>query len=88
MPEFIDPVFAKTNPKRSFSIIENERFGFVFAKTGSENSGSVLRKLLHISFSLNCPAFVMSQTSRIWPGITIVDILPTNGTVSFYSIYS
>jgi len=31
--EFIDPVFAKTSPKRSFSIIENDRFGLVFAKT-------------------------------------------------------
>ncbi len=33
--EFIDPVFAKTSPKRSFSVIQNEHFGFVFAKTGS-----------------------------------------------------
>ncbi len=28
-------MFAKTSPKRSFAIIENERFGLVFAKTGS-----------------------------------------------------
>ncbi len=35
VPEFIDPVFAKTSPKCSFSVIENERFGLVFAKTGS-----------------------------------------------------
>ncbi len=35
MPEFIDPVFAKTSPKHSFSVIENERFGRVFAKTVS-----------------------------------------------------
>ncbi len=35
MPEFIDPVFTKTSPKRSFSVIQNERFGLVFAKTGS-----------------------------------------------------
>ncbi len=40
MPEFIDPVLAKTSPKRSFSVIENERFGLVFAKTGSINSGT------------------------------------------------
>ncbi len=40
VPEFIDPVFAKTSHKRSFSVIENERFGLVFAKTGSINSGS------------------------------------------------
>jgi hypothetical protein len=35
VPEFIDPVFTKTSPKRSFSVIQNERFGLVFAKTGS-----------------------------------------------------
>ncbi len=35
MPEFIDLVFAKISPKRSFPVIENERFGLVFAKTGS-----------------------------------------------------
>ncbi len=40
MPEFIDPFFAKTSPKRLFSISENERFGLVFAKTGSVNSGT------------------------------------------------
>ncbi len=34
VPEFIDPVFTKTSPKRSFSMNENERFGLVFAKTG------------------------------------------------------
>ncbi len=38
--EFTDPVFAKTSPKRSFSVIENQRFGLVFAKTGSINSGT------------------------------------------------
>ncbi len=32
VPEFIDPVFAKTGPKRSFSMIENELFMLVFAK--------------------------------------------------------
>ncbi len=36
---FIDLVFAKTSPKRSFQIIENERFKLVFAKTGTINSG-------------------------------------------------
>ncbi len=42
MPEFIDPVLAKTSRKRSFSEIKNERFGLVFAKTGSINSGTGL----------------------------------------------
>ncbi len=45
MPEFIDPVFTKTSPKCSFSVKGNERFGLVFAKSGSINSGSVLLRL-------------------------------------------
>jgi hypothetical protein len=40
VPEIIDPVFAKTSPKRSFCITENERFELVFTKTGSINSGT------------------------------------------------
>jgi hypothetical protein len=45
VPEFIDPVFAKSSPKRAFSLIENERFGLVFAKTGSINLGSRVSKI-------------------------------------------
>jgi hypothetical protein len=41
VPEFIDPIFTKTSPKRSFSVILNERFGLIFAKTGSIISGTV-----------------------------------------------
>ncbi len=37
--EFIDPVFA-ASPKHSFSMLENERFTLVFAKTVSINSGT------------------------------------------------
>jgi hypothetical protein len=33
LPEIIDPVFAKTSPKRSFLMTEYERFGLVFTKT-------------------------------------------------------
>jgi hypothetical protein len=40
VPEIIDPVFAKTSPERSLCMNENERFGLVFAKTGSINSGT------------------------------------------------
>jgi hypothetical protein len=40
LPEFIDLVFAKTSTKRSFTVIENKRFGLVFAKTGSIKSGT------------------------------------------------
>jgi hypothetical protein len=31
----LDPVFAKSSPQRLFSVTVNERFGLVFAKTGS-----------------------------------------------------
>jgi hypothetical protein len=40
-PEFIDQVFAKASPKRSFSVVENERFG-LFRGNGSINSGTVV----------------------------------------------
>jgi hypothetical protein len=40
VPKFLSPVFAKTSPKRSFSMIDYERFGLNFAKTGSINSGT------------------------------------------------
>jgi hypothetical protein len=44
VPELIDPVFAKASPKRLFSIIGNERFELVFAKTWSKNSGTDVHK--------------------------------------------
>jgi hypothetical protein len=40
VPEFIDPVFAKTSPKRSFSLNRKRAFWLVFAKTGSIISGT------------------------------------------------
>ncbi len=42
MPEFIDPAFTKTSPKRSFSLNRKRAFWLVFAKTGSIISGTVL----------------------------------------------
>jgi hypothetical protein len=50
VPEIIDLVFAKTSPKRSFSMTEYERIGLVFTKTGSINSGTVfaLRRCLSV----------------------------------------
>jgi hypothetical protein len=40
VPEFIDPRFREN--KRSYSVIESERFELVFAKTGSIISGTSL----------------------------------------------
>jgi hypothetical protein len=51
VPEIIDLVFAKTSPKRSFCMTENERFGLVFVKTGSINSGTGCR-------DIDCPKTV------------------------------
>jgi hypothetical protein len=34
-PNLKTRVFVKTSPKCSYSVIENEHFGLVFAKTGS-----------------------------------------------------
>ncbi len=40
VPEIIDPVFAKTSQNARFLLSENERFGLVFVKTRSINSGT------------------------------------------------
>jgi hypothetical protein len=40
VPEFIEPVFTKTSPKRSFSLNRKRAFWLVFAKTGSIISGT------------------------------------------------
>ncbi len=78
VPEFKDPVFAKTSPKRSFSMTENERFGLVFRKTGSINSGtgdffqhiknSCPRptKFTHLIWLFNATGFFILPT-LMWP---------------------
>ncbi len=43
VPEIIDPVFAKTSQNARFLLSENERFGLVFVKTGSINSGTGIK---------------------------------------------
>jgi hypothetical protein len=52
MPEIIDPVFAKTSQNARFLLGENERFGLVFVKTGSINSGTSLFKVFKVDPSL------------------------------------
>jgi hypothetical protein len=42
VPEIIDPVFTKTSQNARILLSENERFGLVFVKTGSINSGTVV----------------------------------------------
>ncbi len=45
VPEIIDPVFAKTSQNARFLLSENERFGLVFVKTGSINSGTAVQEV-------------------------------------------
>ncbi len=40
VPKIIDLVFTKTSQNARFLLSENERFGLVFVKTGSINSGN------------------------------------------------
>ncbi len=42
VPEIIDPVYAKTSQNARFLLSENDRFGLVFVKTGSINSGTAI----------------------------------------------
>jgi hypothetical protein len=65
VPEFIDPVFTKTSPKRSFSVIQNERFGLVFAKTGSILSGTG-DLYFQIRTSVMVLEFVILYIFEIW----------------------
>jgi hypothetical protein len=51
VPEIIDLVFAKTSPKRSFSMTEYERFGLVFTKTRVYKFGHRKRRKLQIKKS-------------------------------------
>ncbi len=57
VPEIIDPVFTKTSQNARFLLSENERFGLVFVKTGSINSGTAVHrspnKLWRFNFIFN-----------------------------------
>ncbi len=73
VPEFIDPVFTKTSPKRSFSLNRKRAFWLVFAKTGSIISGtgmssfifkkfvSASRKLLDVLKNYDCLKFALYE---------------------------
>jgi hypothetical protein len=52
---------AKTSAKRSFSIIENERFGLVFAKTGSINLATGVLKIVWSPSRSNLPNQIKIQ---------------------------
>ncbi len=65
VPEIIDPVFAKTSQNARFLLSENERFGLVFVKTGSINSGTgfEISKILLKNFYLRVSC-LMRESSR------------------------
>ncbi len=63
VPEIIDPVFAETSPKRSFSMTEYERFGLVFKKMRVYKFG-------HCTHWLRLPQPPpLSPSPRIWAHI-------------------
>jgi hypothetical protein len=63
VPEIIDPVFAKTSQNARFLLSENERFGLVFVKTGSINSGTGGNAKGLISFALERSAGMVLKCS-------------------------
>jgi hypothetical protein len=81
VPEFIDPVFAKISPKRSFLVIENERFGHVFAKTGSVNSGtdaeliSFRLSYTHIGSFMSLLAYAVLQLFCSFKSCKVINIV-------------
>jgi hypothetical protein len=88
VPEFIDPVFVKTSPKRSFSVIQNERFGLVFVKTGSIISGTVVQHTITCTREYECLMYGEYLYDRYciilcWPLISIN--LTTKAIHAFFS---
>ncbi len=51
VPEIIEPVFTKTSQNARFLLSENERFGLVFVKTGSINSGTAKCRTGHFRYN-------------------------------------
>ncbi len=80
MPEFIDPVFVKTCRKLSFSVIQNERFGLVFVKTGSIISGTdlVQNKLIPTSLGTD---WIENESFELVFAKTII-FMPKTGSIN------
>ncbi len=84
LPEFIELVFTKTNPKRSFSLNRKRAFWLVFVKTGSIISGTcvlrtirfmsddMLRELKGMLYLVNIKRNVEPNSQSLTGGIYIV----------------
>ncbi len=73
VPEIIDPVFAKTSQNARFLLSENERFGLVFVKTGSINSGTGMITLLSgMNFMLSSMIIMLCGIIILLNGIIIM----------------
>ncbi len=76
MPKIIDPVFAKTSPKRSFSVTEYERVGLVFTKTRVYKFGhwkdrqSLLKQLFQAAPTLSSIPFLSGQVVPVTTSVT------------------
>ncbi len=61
MPKIIDPVFAKTSQNARFLLSENERFGLVFVKTGSINSGTASGLIIFFTLSMTMGQYTVTS---------------------------
>ncbi len=65
VPEFIDPVFTKTSPKRSFSLNRKRAYWLVFAKTGSIISGSDPFPSLFVRIRIR----ILPSNKKVWKNL-------------------
>ncbi len=64
--------FAKTKPKRSFSMTENERFKLVFANTGTIISGRGIYYIVH--FNQSDSGFEWKKRKLRWNLATVLEL--------------
>jgi hypothetical protein len=86
VPEIIDPVFAKTSQNARFLLSENERFGLVFVKTGSINSGTGLFLQLRFSRHIQYSFEKILSFSLYGPVVEMVEYTPASFILNFIFI--
>jgi hypothetical protein len=78
VPEFIHPVFAKTSPKRSFSMTESERFGLVSgainSDTGSGSSYNTAYEHVNLKYLFFWHLFILIYLTEIVTKLTGPDL--------------
>jgi hypothetical protein len=83
VPEFIDPRFRENKLKRSYSVIENERFGLVFAETGSIISGTEVQIRPLCDHEVNFTISTLQETQK-----TVFRLMPVATTKRLTTVFS